>query len=152
MSGARERLRVCAAIGMGGKMFEQLGRSLERWGRGERLEGRELEELEKELEAWLEAELGAVTRAADGGDGEGALGRLTRATTFASAAAAQRPALADAILGKAGGFRSALESVAKALGAVDFSITLGVPVALSFTLTFVVARPGARTTMPPDTD
>lgn len=123
-------------------MFEKLRRSLERWERGERLDDRALEELEEEFETWLDTELGEIARQADGGDGEAALGRLTRLNAFASAAASQRPALANAVSAKAAAFRGALQSIGWSLGAVEFSITLGVPVALSVTLTFRVTPPG----------
>jgi hypothetical protein len=119
-------------------MFEKLKRSVERWERGERLDDRALEELEEEFETWLDTELGDIARQADAGEGEVALGRLTRLNAFASAAAAQRPSLANAIGAKAAAFKAALQSIGWSLGAVEFSITLGVPIALSVTLSFRV--------------
>lgn len=123
-------------------MFEKLKRSVERWERGERLDDQALEELEEEFETWLDTELGDIAHQADAGEGEAALGRLTRLNAFASAAAAQRPALANAIGAKAAAFRAALQSIGWSLGAVEFSITLGVPIALSVTLSFRVTPPG----------
>lgn len=123
-------------------MFEKLERTLERWERGERPDDCALEELEEEFEAWLDTELGDIARMADGGQGEAALGRLTRLNAFASTAAAQRPSLARAIGSKAAAFKAALRSIGWSLGAVEFSITLGVPVALSVTLSFRVTPPG----------
>lgn len=127
-------------------MLEKIKRALERWERGERLDDRALEELEQEFEAWLDTELGDITRQADAGHGEAALGRLTRLNAFASAAATQRPSLANAISAKAAAFKAALQSIGWSLGAVEFSITLGVPVALSVTLTFRVMPPGEAKT------
>ncbi len=123
-------------------MFEKAKRVLEHWERGERLDDRALEELEEEFEAWLDMELGDISRLAADGDGGMALGRLTRVNAFASAAAAQRPSLANAIGAKAQAFKTALQSIGRSLGAVEFSITLGVPVALSVTLSFRVTPPG----------
>ncbi len=123
-------------------MFEKAKRALERWERGERLDDRALEELEDEFETWLDTELGDISRQAADGDGGMALGRLTRLNAFASAAAAQRPSLANAIGAKAQSFKTALQSIGWSLGAVEFSITLGVPVALSVTLSFRVTPPG----------
>ena len=119
-------------------MLDTLRRHLERWERGERLDEKALEELEAEFETWLDTELGEITRQADGGEGDAALGRLTRLSAFASAAASQRPSLANAISAKAAAFRGALQAIGLSLGAAEFSITLGVPVALSVTLTFSV--------------
>ncbi len=133
-------------------MLEKIKRALERWERGERLDDRSVEELAEEFEAWLEAELKEITELADGGQGNEALGRLTRVNAFAASAASVRPSLATALSTKAAVFTHALESVAKALGAVDFSITLGVPMDLSFTLTFVVSKPGVKGPLPVDTD
>ncbi len=123
-------------------MFERLKRTLERWERGERVDDRALEELEEEFEAWLDTELGDIAHMADGGQGGAALGRLTRLNAFASAAAAQRPSLANAIGAKAAAFKAALQSIGWSLGAVEFSITLGVPIALSVSLSFRVMPPG----------
>lgn len=123
-------------------MLDKLERTLERWENGGGLDDRELQELEAEFESWLGTELGDIAHQADGGDGEAALGRLTRLNAFASAAAAQRPALANAVGAKAEAFKAALQSIGWSLGAVEFSITLGVPVALSVTLTFKVSPPG----------
>lgn len=123
-------------------MFEKLKRTLDRWERGERVDDRAIEELEEEFEAWLDAELGDIAHMADGGQGEAALGRLTRLNAFASAAAAQRPSLASAIGAKAAGFKAALQSIGWSLGAMEFSITLGVPIALSVSLSFRVMPPG----------
>ncbi len=133
-------------------MFEKLKHALELWERGERLQGPALDELAQEFDAWIDAELGEVTRAADGGQGDAALGRLSRLGMFASAAAGQRPSLANAIHARMGAFRKALESVARALDAVDFSITLGLPVSLSFSLTFIVRPPGTKGPVPLDAD
>ncbi len=123
-------------------MFEKAKRALERWERGERLDDRVLEELQEEFEAWLDTELGDISQQAADGDGGMALGRLTQLNAFASAAAAQRPSLANAIGAKAQAFKSALQAIGWSLGAVEFSITLGVPVALSVTLSFRVTPPG----------
>lgn len=131
-------------------MLEKARRALERWERGERLDDRALEELEEEFEVWLDTELGDISRQAADGEGDVALGRLTRLNAFASAAAAQRPALANAIGAKAQAFKAALQSIGWSLGAVEFSITLGVPVALSVTLSFRVTPPGAETPAPQD--
>lgn len=133
-------------------MFEKLRDALETWERGERLEGRALDELALELDAWVDAELGEVVRQADAGQGDAALGRLSRLGMFASAAAGQRPSLANAIHVRMGAFRKALESVARSLGAVDFSISLGLPVSLSFSLTFIVRPTGANGPAPLDAD
>ena len=133
-------------------MLEKLKAALERWERGERLDGRTLDELAQEFDAWIDAELGEVVRQADGGQGDAALGRLSRLGMFASAAAGARPSLANAIHARMGAFRKALESVARSLGAVDFSISLGLPVSLSFTLTFIVRPPGAKGPVPLDAD
>ena len=113
-------------------------RTLEAWERGERLDPDAFEELDAEFEAWLETELGGIARQADAGDGDAALGRLTRLNAFASAAAARRPSLAHAIGAKAAAFKRALDSIGWSLGAVEFSITLGVPLDLSVTLSFRV--------------
>ena len=123
-------------------MFEKLKRHLERWERGERLDDRALEELEAEFETWLDTELGDIVHQADAGQGEAALGRLTRLNAFASAAATQRPSLANVVGAKAAAFRAALQSIGLSLGAAEFSITLGVPVALSVTLSFRVTPAG----------
>lgn len=123
-------------------MLEKAKRTLERWERGERLDDRALEELEDEFEVWLDTELGDISRQAADGEPDAALGRLTRLNAFASAAAAQRPSLASAIGAKAQAFKAALQSIGWSLGAVEFSITLGVPVALSVTLSFRVTPPG----------
>ncbi len=125
-------------------MLEKLKRTLEQWERGERLDDTALQELEEEFEAWLDTELGDIARQADGGQGEAALGRLTRLNAFASAAAAQRPFLANAIGAKAQAFKAALQSIGWSIGAVEFSITLGVPIALSVSLTFRVNPPGTE--------
>ncbi len=131
-------------------MLEKLKRVLERWEHGERLDKDGLAELEAEFESWLEMELKEITELAESGDGNAALGRLTRLNAFASSAAVVKPSLASALSAKVGAFRTAIEHVARSLGAVDFSITLGVPVALSFTLTFVVTPAKATGTAPPD--
>lgn len=123
-------------------MLEKAKRALERWERGERLDDRALEELEEEFDVWLDTELGDISRQAADGEGDAALGRLTRLNAFASAAAAQRPSLANAIGAKAQAFKAALQAIGWSLGAVEFSITLGVPVALSVTLSFRVMPPG----------
>lgn len=123
-------------------MLEKAKRALERWERGERLDDRALEELQEEFEAWLDTELGDITRVAADGEGDVALGRLTRLNAFASAAAAQRPSLANAIGAKAQALKAALQAIGWSLGAVEFSITLGVPVALSVTLSFRVSPEG----------
>ena len=123
-------------------MLEKLKRTLERWERGERIDDHAFEELEEEFEAWLDAELGEIARTAAAGQGEAALGRLTRLNAFASAAAARRPSLANAIGAKASAFKSALQSIGLSLGAIEFSITLGVPIALSVTLSFRVTPRG----------
>jgi hypothetical protein len=123
-------------------MFEKAKLALERWERGERLDDDALEQLEEEFETWLGTELGDIARQAADGEGGAALGRLTRVNAFASAAAAQRPSLATAIGAKAQAFKAALQSIGWSLGAVEFSITLGVPVALSVTLSFRVTPPG----------
>ncbi len=123
-------------------MLEKARQALERWERGERLDDRALEELEQEFEIWLDTELGDISRQAQYGEADVALGRLTRLNAFASAAAAQRPSLANAIGTKAQAFKAALQSIGWSLGAVEFSITLGVPVALSVTLSFRVTPPG----------
>ncbi len=125
-------------------MFERLKQTLERWEHGERIDGRALEELEEEFETWLGTELGDIAHQADAGQGEAALGRLTRLNAFASAAAAQRPSLANAIGAKAAAFKAALQSIGWSLGAVEFSITLGVPIALSVTLSFRVEDEAAE--------
>ncbi len=125
-------------------MFERLKRTIEAWERGDRLDGRALEELEEEFETWLGTELGDIAHQADAGQGEAALGRLTRLNAFASAAAAQRPSLANAIGAKAAAFKAALQSIGWSLGAVEFSITLGVPIALSVTLSFRVEDEAAE--------
>lgn len=126
-------------------MFEKLERTLERWERGERLDDRALEELEEEFETWLGTELGEIAQQADAGHGEAALARLSRLNAFASAAAGQRPSLAGAIGARAEAFKAALQSIGWSMGAIEFSITLGVPVALSVTLTFRVNPPGRKT-------
>ncbi len=131
-------------------MFEKAKRALERWERGERLDDHALEELEEEFEAWLDTELGDISQQAADGEGGVALGRLTRVNAFASAAVAQRPSLANAIGAKAQAFKAALQSIGWSLGAVEFSITLGVPVALSVTLSFRVTPP--RTEKSPKDD
>jgi hypothetical protein len=123
-------------------MFEKLKHHLERWERGERLDDRALEDLEEEFETWLDTELGDIAHQADAGQGEAALGRLTRLNAFAAAAAAQRPSLANAVGAKAAAFKSALQAIGWSLGAVEFSITLGVPIALSVTLSFRVMPQG----------
>ncbi len=133
-------------------MLEKLKRVLERWERGERLDDGSLAELAEEFDAWLESELKDITELADAGQGNEAVGRLTRVNAFAASAASVRPSLATALSTKVAAFKHALESVAKALGAVDFSITLGVPMDLSFTLTFVVSRPGEKGPLPVDAD
>lgn len=133
-------------------MLEKLKRALERWERGEGLDDASLDELAEELGTWLDAELQGISEIADAGRGNDALGRLTRVNAFASTAASMRPSLATTVSAKVGAFKVALESVAKALGAVDFSITLGVPVALSFTLTFVVRPPGEKGAVPVDVE
>ncbi len=125
-------------------MFENLRRTLKQWERGERLDDRALEELEEEFETWLGTELGEIAQQADAGQGEVALARLSRLNGFASAAAAAHPSLVQAIGAKAGAFKAALQSVGWSMGAVEFSITLGVPVALSVTLTFRVNPPGEK--------
>ncbi len=125
-------------------MLEKVKRALERWERGERLDDTALQELEGEFEAWLDTELGDIARQASGGDGEAALGRLTRMNAFASAVAMQRPSLANAIGAKAQAFKAALQSIGWSLGAVEFSITLGVPMALSVSLTFRVNPPATE--------
>ena len=125
-------------------MFERLKQALERWERGERIDGRALEELEEEFETWLGTELGDIAHQAAAGQGEVALGRLTRLNAFASAVAAQRPSLANAIGAKAAALKAALQSIGGSLGAVEFSITLGVPVALSVTLSFRVEDEAAE--------
>jgi hypothetical protein len=129
-------------------MLENVKRTLERWERGERLDDDALEQLEEEFETWLDTELGDIARQAADGEGGAALGRLTRVNAFASAAAAQRPSLATAIGAKAQAFKTALQSIGWSLGAVEFSITLGVPVALSVTLSFRVTPPGKETSAP----
>lgn len=129
-------------------MLEKVKRTLERWERGERLDDRALAELEEEFETWLDTELGDISRQAADGEGGAALSRLTRLNAFASAAAAQRPALANTIGAKAQAFKAALESIGWSLGAVEFSITLGVPVALSVTLSFRVTPPSKETSAP----
>lgn len=123
-------------------MLEKAKLALERWERGERLDDHALEELEDEFEVWLDTELGDISQQAQDGEGGVALGRLVRLNAFASAAAAQRPSLANAIGAKAQALKAALESIGWSLGAVEFSITLGVPVALSVTLSFRVTPPG----------
>ncbi len=125
-------------------MFEKLKRALELWESGERLEDRTLEELDLEFETWLGTELGEIAQQADAGHGAAALARLSRLNGFASAAAGQRPSLAGAIGAKAEAFKAALQSIGWSMGAIEFSITLGVPVALSVTLTFRVNPPGEK--------
>ncbi len=125
-------------------MFEKLKRVLERWERGEQLDDSALEELDQEFESWLGTELGEIAQQADAGQGAAALARLSRLNGFASAAAGQRPSLAGAIGAKAVAFQAALQSIGWSMGAIEFSITLGVPVALSVPLTFRVNPPGAK--------
>lgn len=126
-------------------MFEKLKHALERWEGGERLDDRALEELDAEFETWLGTELGEIAQQADAGQAAAALARLSRLNGFASAAAGQRPSLAGAIGAKAEAFKAALQSIGWSMGAIEFSITLGVPVALSVTLTFRVNPPGQKT-------
>lgn len=112
--------------------------AMARWARGETLDDSLLGELAQDFDQLLEAELAAVRRQADEGQGDAALGRLTKLNAFASAAAVQRPSLVEIISGKANRFREALEAVGRALGAVEFSISFGLPAGVSVSLTFVV--------------
>lgn len=118
--------------------MEKSGRVMARWERGETLDEGLLSELAQDFDQLLEAELAAVQRQADAGQGDAALGRLTKLNAFASAAAVQRPSLVEIISGKANRFREALEAVGQALGAVEFSISFGLPTGVSVSLTFVV--------------
>ncbi len=104
-------------------MFDTLRRHLERWEHGGRLDETAFDELEEEFEAWLDAELGDIAHQAEVGQGQAALGRLTRLDAFASAAALQRPSLAHAIGAKASAFKAALQAIGWSLGALEFSIT-----------------------------
>ncbi len=131
-------------------MLEKLRQALERWERDGRIDDGALDSMEQDFEAWLDAELGEIAQLASAGQGEAALARLTRLNAFASAAAARRPTLANAIGAKFAAFRNALQSVGWSLGAVEFSLTLGVPVALSVTFAFRVTPPGAEAREPTD--
>lgn len=111
-----------------------------RWERGQGLNDRMLDELSQDFGDLLDAELKEITTQASAGKGDEALGRLFTLSAFASTAAAQRPSLFGTLGQKVEAFRTALEAVAHVSGAVEFSVTLGVPSGISLTLTFKVAE------------
>lgn len=110
-----------------------------RWERGQGLNDRMLDELSQDFSDLLDAELKEIEAQASSGQGDEALGRLSKLSAFASTAAVHRPSLFGTLGQKVEAFRAALEAVAHVSGAVEFSLTFGVPTGISLTLTFRVA-------------
>lgn len=119
-------------------MTDRARKVMATWERGRSLTDQDLEELHQDLEELLSAELDQIAGLANTGHAEQALGRLTRLNSFASAAAQQRPSVIGTLSAQAGKFRAALEAVARALGAVSFTLTFGFPAGISASLTFKV--------------
>lgn len=119
-----------------------------RWEKGQGLNDRMLDELSQDFSDLLDAELKEIAAQASEGKGDEALGRLTKLSAFASTAAVQRPALFGTLGQKVEAFRAALEAVAHVSGAVEFSLTFGVPAGISLTLTFRVAETEGKQAAP----
>ncbi len=110
-----------------------------RWERGEPLGERALAELSQDFGSLLDAELEEIARQAESGKAGQALGRLSTLSAFASAAAAQRPSLIGTLGERVEQFRAALSAVANVSGAVEFSVTFGIPSGISVSLMFKVS-------------
>ncbi len=126
---------------------------MEKWEQGHALTAKDLEDLERDLESLLDAELGQIANLANSGQTHAALGRMTKINAFASAAIQQRPSLIAILSQRVEAFRSALSAMGTAVGAAEFSISFGIPSGVSVSLTFIVSERfggAARGTTPPD--
>lgn len=110
--------------------------ALEKWKSGGDLDGPMLDDLSEEFEDLLRAEYALAQELADAGRQEEATSQLLQTNAFASAAAQKRPSLVTKLGPVATELRSAVEALARSLGAAHFSVTVGFPADISVSLTF----------------
>lgn len=117
---------------------EQILTTLEQWeSKGEMtLEMAEL--IDPQLDAFIEGELSEVQAAMDKQELNYAFARLSHMASFLNAAIARRPAIFKKLKKWVQRLKAVVQSLAKKLGANGFSISVGLPVGISISLSFPV--------------
>jgi hypothetical protein len=102
--------------------------------------------VEEDLDAFLDSELGGVEENIDRGEPYVAFGQFTQLTSFLDQAANRVPRILRRLSSWVNRMGGALANLAQQLGADSFSIGVGLPLGLSFDLSFPVQRPSAPPT------